>query len=71
MFLVSHIHMVPWPVRRDLQRELAEMMLALGAASTAFDLFSAVELWDEAAECLMVAGKEKKVPSYMYYVRYC
>jgi hypothetical protein len=52
---------VSWPLRRDMQCELARLMLSVGAAATAFDLFVAVDQWEQAADCLIVCGKEARV----------
>eukprot|EP00698_Gefionella_okellyi_P026072 TRINITY_DN982_c0_g1_i1.p1 TRINITY_DN982_c0_g1~~TRINITY_DN982_c0_g1_i1.p1 ORF type:complete len:554 (-),score=135.90 TRINITY_DN982_c0_g1_i1:115-1776(-) len=54
------IYAVPWPSRRDLQRELADDMLNIGAAATALDLYEMLDLWEKVADCYVVMGKHER-----------
>lgn len=49
-----------YPVKYWLNKELAEMYMKLGAVMSAFNLFSTVGQYEDAAECLFIAGQSNK-----------
>lgn len=49
-----------FPPRWELRRLLAEMMLALGVARSALEVFADLELWEAAMQCLRIIGEGSK-----------
>jgi len=55
---LAHIHSIVYPPRWAMLRDLAERYASIGIVTTAAELFSEIEMWDEAVECYKRAGKE-------------
>jgi tetratricopeptide (TPR) repeat protein len=55
---LAHIHSIVYPPRWAMLRDLAERYAALGVVTTAAEIFTEIELWDEVVECYRRAGKE-------------
>jgi hypothetical protein len=44
-----------------LQKQLAELLLALGAIGSALQIYEELEMWEEAVACYQRLGKSEKV----------
>ena len=57
---------LPWvfslgyPSRWEIQKELARRMMEVGMLMSAFEMYSALELWGDAVDCLTVAGRKQQ-----------
>ncbi|KYR02648.1 tetratricopeptide repeat domain 27 [Tieghemostelium lacteum] len=57
---LSYIYSVDYPSRWDMEKEVAERYIQLGAVASAFDIFERLEMWDEAIKCLTFMGKNSR-----------
>ncbi|KAF2076928.1 hypothetical protein CYY_001766 [Polysphondylium violaceum] len=54
------IYALDYPSRWDMEREVAEKFIGIGAAASAFDIFERLEMWDDAIQCLTFMGKHAR-----------
>eukprot|EP01133_Synstelium_polycarpum_P003999 gene3999-4630_t len=54
------VYTTDYPSRWELEREVGERFLSVGAAATAFDLFERLEMWADAIKCLAVMGRHAR-----------
>ncbi|KAJ3337145.1 hypothetical protein HDU93_001526 [Gonapodya sp. JEL0774] len=53
------------PSKWELERELADRFLSLGVTSSALDIFTRLELWEQCVECLRILDKTAKAESLL------
>ncbi|KAF8822479.1 tetratricopeptide repeat-containing protein [Cardiosporidium cionae] len=52
-----YFHQLNYPARWEAQRELGMRMLRIGAFLSAFNMFKAMLMWEEAIDCLIAADR--------------
>uniref|UniRef100_A0A0G4FKR2 Uncharacterized protein n=1 Tax=Chromera velia CCMP2878 TaxID=1169474 RepID=A0A0G4FKR2_9ALVE len=52
-------HSVDFPNKWEAKRELGKRMLRIGSVMSAFGVFEEMKMWEEAVECLAVAGRKE------------
>eukprot|EP01132_Coremiostelium_polycephalum_P007518 gene7518-9239_t len=57
---MRYIYSLDYPPRWDVEREVGERYVQLGAAASAYQIFERLELWDEAIKCLAFMGKNAR-----------
>ena len=57
---LQNLHVIVYPPRWAIKADLAEKYAKIGIVTTAAELFTEVEMWDEVVECYRRAGKENK-----------
>ncbi|KAM9953926.1 hypothetical protein ACTFIR_009033 [Dictyostelium discoideum] len=57
---INAIYSTDYPARWDLEKEVAERFIGIGAAASAFEIFERLEMWDEAIKCLTFMGKNSR-----------
>ena len=55
---LMNIHVIVYPPRWAMKADLAEKYARLGIVTTAAELFTEVEMWDDVVECYRRAGRE-------------
>ena len=56
---LRNVHSIVYPPRWQMLRDLAERFAQLGIVTSAAELFTEIEYWDEVVDCYKRAGKEK------------
>jgi tetratricopeptide (TPR) repeat protein len=51
-------HQIPLPSKWEMERELAKRYLSLGVVRSALDIFTRLEMWEDAVSCLQRLEKE-------------
>jgi len=54
------IFALDYPSRWEMEREVGEKFIGIGAAASAFDIFERLEMWDDAIQCLTFMGKHAR-----------
>ncbi|KAL3916163.1 MAG: hypothetical protein SGILL_005303, partial [Bacillariaceae sp.] len=54
------IHTIVYPPRWHMLRDIAERYASLGISTTAAEIFTEIEYWDEVVDCYRRAGKESR-----------
>ncbi|EGG20930.1 tetratricopeptide repeat domain 27 [Cavenderia fasciculata] len=57
---LRYIYATDYPSRWDLEKEVGERFVSIGAAATAFDIFERLEMWSDAIRCLTFMGKHAR-----------
>ncbi|KAK5581984.1 hypothetical protein RB653_003565 [Dictyostelium firmibasis] len=57
---MSCIYSTDYPSRWELEKEVGERFVGIGAAASAFEIFERLEMWDEAIKCLTFMGKSAR-----------
>ena len=57
---LRYFHQLPLPSRWEMERELAKRYLSLGVVRSALDIFTKLEMWEDAASCLQRMEKEEE-----------
>jgi tetratricopeptide (TPR) repeat protein len=57
---LQHLHSIVFPPRWHMLRDIAERYASLGMVTTAAELFTEIEYWDEVVDCYRRAGKGSK-----------
>ena len=53
-------HQIPLPSKWEMEKELAERYLSLGVVRSALDIFTRLEMWEDAVSCLQRLEKEEE-----------
>mmetsp|Transcript_43984 Transcript_43984/g.106076 ORF Transcript_43984/g.106076 Transcript_43984/m.106076 type:complete len:779 (-) Transcript_43984:147-2483(-) len=56
---LRNVHSIVYPPRWHMLRDVAERYAELGIVTSAAEIFTEIEHWDEAVDCYRRAGKEK------------
>lgn len=57
---IRNLHSIAYPPRWHMLRDVAERYASLGIVTTAAEIFTEIEYWDEVVDCYRRAGKEKR-----------
>lgn len=57
---LRYFHQLPLPSKWEMERELAKRFLSLGVTRSALDIFSRLEMWEDAVGCLQRLEKEEE-----------
>jgi tetratricopeptide (TPR) repeat protein len=57
---VKNLHSIVYPPRWQMLRDVAERYAQLGIVTSAAEIFTEIECWDEVVDCYRRAGKEKR-----------
>ena len=57
---LKHLHMIVYPPRWHMLRDVADRYAHLGIVTSAAELYTEIEYWDAVVECYRRAGKESK-----------
>lgn len=57
---LKHLHSIVYPPRWHMLRDVAERYAQLGIVTSAAEIFTEIEHWDEVVDCYRRAGKEKR-----------
>uniref|UniRef100_A0A7S4AXG8 TPR-like protein n=1 Tax=Pseudo-nitzschia australis TaxID=44445 RepID=A0A7S4AXG8_9STRA len=57
---LRNIHSIVYPPRWQMLGDIADRYASLGIVTTAAEIFTDIEYWDEAVECYKRAGKDSK-----------
>jgi len=57
---LRHLHKIVYPPRWSMLQDLAEKYAKMGIVTSAAELFTEIEMWDQVVECYRRAGKENK-----------
>lgn len=57
---LKNVHSIMYPPRWDMLRDVAERYAELGIVTSAAEIFTEIEFWDEVVDCYRRAGKEKR-----------
>ena len=55
---LQNLHIIVYPPRWTMKADLAEKYARIGIVTTAAELFTEVEMWDDVVECYRRAGRE-------------
>ncbi|EFA82305.1 tetratricopeptide repeat domain 27 [Heterostelium album PN500] len=57
---LQYLYITDYPSRWDLEREVGERFVSVGAVATAYDIFERLEMWADAIKCLQFMGKNAR-----------
>ena len=57
---LKYLHSIVYPPRWQMLGDMAERYASLGIVTTAAEIFTQIEYWDEVVECYRRAGKDSK-----------
>ena len=57
---LKNLHSIVYPPRWQMLADIAERYASLGIVTTAAEIFTEIEYWDEVVECYKRAGKDSK-----------
>jgi tetratricopeptide (TPR) repeat protein len=57
---LRNVHSIVYPPRWHMLRDVAERYAELGIVTSAAEIFTEIEYWDEVVDCYRRAGKEKR-----------
>lgn len=57
---LRNLHSIVYPPRWQMLADIAERYASLGIVTTAAEIFTEIEFWDEVVECYKRAGKDSK-----------
>jgi tetratricopeptide (TPR) repeat protein len=57
---LRYIHCIVYPPRWHMLRDIAERYASLGVVTSAAEIFTEIELWDEVVDCYRRAGKASR-----------
>lgn len=57
---IKNLHIIVYPPRWHMLRDVAERYASLGIVTSAAEIFTEIEYWDEVVDCYRRAGKEKR-----------
>lgn len=60
---LRYFHQLPLPSQWQMERELAKRFLSLGVVRSALDIFTKLEMWEDAVLCLQKLEKEDEAVS--------
>lgn len=56
---LRYFHQLPLPSKWEMEKELAKRFISLGVTRSALDIFSRLEMWEDAVGCLQKLEKEE------------
>eukprot|EP00916_Digyalum_oweni_P011707 GHVL01019472.1.p1 GENE.GHVL01019472.1~~GHVL01019472.1.p1 ORF type:complete len:759 (-),score=124.97 GHVL01019472.1:954-3230(-) len=62
---IKYFYQVEYPSTWEMKRNLASHMMKIGSVLSACKMFEALHLWEDAAECLIVAGRRSEAIEMM------
>ncbi|EGC31895.1 hypothetical protein DICPUDRAFT_82233 [Dictyostelium purpureum] len=57
---MKFVYSLDYPTRWEIEKEVAERFIGIGAAASAFEIFERLEMWEEAIKCLTFMGKNAR-----------
>lgn len=57
---LRYFHQLPLPSKWEMEKELAKRFISLGVTRSALDIFSRLEMWEDAVGCLQRLEKEEE-----------